>query len=127
MAPDHHKPLADKASRDTGQSGQVFTASPDHRFNHERPMTASRLTCESSPLPAGHWWYTPLMEFLNATLPSDDGLWINVDRPLASRRVMQRDGFCSVLLNLEARGVKEFSHLSNLYPNGLGRLAVVPR
>jgi hypothetical protein len=72
-------------------------------------------------------WYTQLIAFLNDTFPSDDGVWINVERPLASRRVLQSDGFLSVLLGFEASGVKEVSHLSDLHASWLGRLAVLSR
>jgi hypothetical protein len=78
-----------------------------------------------SPATESSFWYTQLIEFLNETFPSDDGVWINFERPLASRRVVQSDGFLSVLLDFEASGVKEVSHLSDPHTNWLGRLAVL--
>jgi hypothetical protein len=73
------------------------------------------------------FWYTQLIEFLNETFPSDDGVWLNFERPLASRRVAQHDGFLSVLLAFEVNSVKEVSHLSDVHANWLGRLAVLSR
>jgi hypothetical protein len=78
-----------------------------------------------SPATQSSVWYTQLIEFLNDTFPSDDGVWMNFERPLASRRVVPSDGFLSVLLDVEASGVKEVSHLSDPHANWLGPLAVL--
>jgi hypothetical protein len=80
-----------------------------------------------SPATETSFWHTQLIGFLNDTFPSDDGVWINFERPLARGNVLQTDGFLSVLLAFEASGVKEVSHLSDLDANWLGRLAVLSR
>jgi hypothetical protein len=59
-----------------------------------------------SPAMESSCWYTELIEFLNETFPADDGVWMNFERPLASRRVVQSDGFLSVLLDFEVIGFR---------------------
>jgi hypothetical protein len=81
----------------------------------------------SSPATQSCFWYTQLIEFLNDTFPSDDGVWMNFERPLANSRVVQSDVFLSALLNFEACGVKEVGQLSDPQANWLGRLAVLSR
>jgi hypothetical protein len=80
-----------------------------------------------SPAIESSVWYTQLIEFLNETFPSDDSVWINFERPLAGRGVVQSDGFLSGLLDFEASGVKDGSQLSDLHAHWLGRLAVLSR
>jgi hypothetical protein len=80
-----------------------------------------------SPATESSFWYTQLIEFLNETFPSDDGVWMNFERPLAGRGVVQSNGFLSALLDFEVSGVKEVSHLSDLDANWIGRLAVLSR
>jgi hypothetical protein len=81
-----------------------------------------------SPAVESSFWYTQLMCFLNEdAFPYGDGVWINFEGPIASGRVVQRDGFLSTLLDFEASGVKEVSHLSDPHANWLGRLAVLSR
>jgi hypothetical protein len=80
-----------------------------------------------SPAAESSFWYTQLVGFLNETFPDDDGVWINIERPFASRTVLQSDGFLSALLDLEASGVKEVHRLSEQHAGWLGRLAVLSR
>jgi hypothetical protein len=90
-------------------------------------IAAAEYRERGSPATESTFWYTQLIEFLNETFPSNDGVWITFERPLVSRRVVQSDGFLSILLDFEASGVKEVSQLSDPYANWLGRLAVLSR
>jgi hypothetical protein len=90
-------------------------------------IAVAEYRASGSPATKSSVWYTQLIEFLNETFPSDDGVWINFERPLASRRVVPSNGFLSVLLDFEASGVKEVSHLSEPHASWLGRVAVLSR
>jgi hypothetical protein len=80
-----------------------------------------------SPTTESSLWYSQLIEFLNDTFPSNAGVWINGERPMAGRGVVQSDGFLSMLLDFEVSGVQDVSQLSDLHAHWLGRLAVLSR
>jgi hypothetical protein len=82
-------------------------------------MAVSEYREGGSPATKSSFWYTELIEFLNETFPSDDGVWINFERPLGSSLVAPSDRFLAVLLDFEISGVKEVEHLSDLDANWL--------
>jgi len=98
-----------------------------HLLRHLPDIAIAEYRESGSPATESSVWYTQLIGFLNDTFPSDDGVWINFERPLARSNVLQSDAFLSVLLEFETSGVKEVSHLSDPYANWLGRLAVLSR
>src|SRR5262245_48056055 len=62
-------------------------------------MAVAEYRESDSPAAESSWWYTQLVCFLNETFSDDGGVWLNIERPFASRTVSQSDGFLAALLD----------------------------